>query len=270
MSSLINPLDRDVLRTQFQSAQPFPFMKIDNFLDAKFADEVSAAYPKFETAVEMGSTFSAVNENRKVQVVDYAKFPSPVKRLSDALASPDFMADLGHITGIPKLVWDAGFAGGGMHETDRSGWLDVHVDFNYNDSLQMHRRLNILVYLNPAWDDSWGGALELWGDEVKVRAHMLMPVHNRCVVFATSERSWHGVTAVSCPPGEVRKSFAAYYYTREAPAEWDGKKHSTVFRTRPDEYMKRHVLMPAEQASRSAIEGLRAAKGAVKRLLNRS
>ena len=265
--SVIAPYDRDALRSQFRSATPFPWIMIDGFLSPAFAAELAAAYPPFEQAVGMGRQFTAVNEHRKVQIVDYARFPDPVKRLSDAVASPAFLADLEHITGMPKLLWDSEFAGGGMHETASSGWLDVHVDFNFHDSLQAHRRLNILVFLNPQWDQSWGGLLELWDDGVRDRVHGIVPAHNRCVVFETSQRSWHGVTAVSCPDGVARKSFAAYYYTREAPADWDGTKHSTVFKPRPDEYWKRHVAMPAESAARSLQRGVHQAKQIVKKLI---
>jgi hypothetical protein len=266
--SVLAPYDREALRQQFRTAQPFPWIKIDGFLRPEFADDVSRAYPSFEKAVGMGRQFKAVNENLKVQVSDYQSFPDPVKALSDAVSSPEFIADLSYITGMPNLLWDVQFAGGGMHETARSGWLDVHVDFNFHDQLDAHRRLNILVFLNPVWDEQWGGLFELWDEGVKTRVHGLAPIHNRCVVFETSDKSWHGVTAVNCPDGIVRKSFAAYYYTREAPAGWNGAVHDTIFKPRPDEYMKRHVLMPADAARQSVRVSVHNAKKAVKRLLS--
>ena len=266
---LINPIDRDALKQQFQNAKPVPWFKIDNFLKPEFANEVAASYPQFDQAAQLGDTFAAVNENRKVQIVDYAKFPKPVAQLSDAVSEQQFLTDLGYITGMPNLLWDQRFAGGGMHQTAKSGWLDVHIDFNFHDGMEAHRRLNILVYLNPVWDEQWGGLLELWDIDVKNRAHGLAPIHNRCVIFETNEISWHGVTAVTCPEGTSRKSFAAYYYTKEPPAGWDGSKHTTIFKARPDEYMKRNVLMPAEAAKRSVQGGVIAAKRLVKSFLGK-
>ena len=130
------------------------------------------------------------------------------------------------------------------------GHLDVHVDFNYIEDRQLHRRLNILVYFNKGWKPEWGGNIELWDKEVKVCHHSFSPIFNRCVIFETSEISYHGVTAVRCPESQVRKSFAAYYYTKEAPAHWDGGVHSTNFRARPVEIIKGNLLMPLEKAGR--------------------
>ena len=61
----------------------------------------------------------------------------------------------------------------------------------------------------------------------------------------------------------MRKSFAAYYYTKEAPPGWDGVKHSTLFRARPDERFRRYVLMPAERLKYEGRQALRALKRSV-------
>jgi hypothetical protein len=267
--TIIAPYDRDMLRAQFHEARPFRWMKLDGFLQPEFAAEVAAAYPSFGRAAGMGKQFKAVNENRKVQIVDYASFPDPVKRLSDALSEQGFLDDLAYITGTPGLIWDHEFVGGGMHETARSGWLDVHVDFNVHEELKAHRRLNILIFLNPGWDESWGGTLELWDRDVQTREHAIAPIHNRCVVFETSDLSWHGVTAVDCPPGVVRKSYAAYYYTAQAPEGWDGQSRTTVFRARPREYLKRYFLMPAVSAGQGVRARARTVRRAARRILGR-
>ena len=115
---------------------------------------------------------------------------------------------------------------------------------------KLHRRLNILIYFNKDWKPDWGGNIELWDADVKKCHHSFSPVFNRCVVFETNEISYHGVTAVKCPEGMSRKSFAAYYYTKEAPKHWTGVSHSTIFKARPDEVLKGNVMMPLENAKR--------------------
>jgi 2OG-Fe(II) oxygenase superfamily len=267
--SIIKPIDRDLLRKSYQAARPFPHMVIDDFLVPDAAAVMAGSFFSFEEARARGFEFKAVNENLKIQIVDPKKFPPAIAQLADALSSPEFIGELSYITGIDNLLWDPTYSGGGMHQTAKSGWLDVHVDFNYNEPLQLHRRLNILVYLSPEWEESWGGALELWDAAVQHCEQRVVPLFNRCAIFTTSDISFHGVTAVTCPDGTQRCSFAAYYYTREAPAGWDGTKHSTIFKARPDEYLKKHLLMPAEVAKRAAGRGVGALKDGIKRLVGR-
>ena len=84
--SSIRHLDVERLRQEFRSAQPFPFITIDDFLEPDFAREVADSYPGFERAAKVGQVFETVNQHLKVQVSDQREFPPPVKLLHDALA----------------------------------------------------------------------------------------------------------------------------------------------------------------------------------------
>ena len=247
----IRPFDRDALKRQYQSARPVPWFCIDDFLEADFAAQVYRSFPSFDEAMKAGRSFSAVNEKGKVQITDSSKFPEPVAILNRELNSAEFLKTMEHVTGTPDLLADEQLVGGGIHETGPRGHLDVHLDFDYIPERELYRRLNILVYFNRDWQSDWGGEFELWNSEVTKLEHSFAPKFNRCVLFETNNRSWHGVNAVSCPPGQSRKSFAAYYYTRAAPPWFDGEHHSTLFRARPAEVLKGKVLMPAEKISRS-------------------
>jgi hypothetical protein len=257
---MLNRLDLESLRRQFREARPFPHVVIDNFLIPSAAEEIAAAYPTFEKAQDQGIGFNVVNEQRKIQITDSSRFPDPVRRLSDTLASPAFLANVEYITGIQKLLADDLLEGGGMHLTGPGGRLDVHVDFNILKERKLFRRLNILLYLNPVWQDEWGGHIELWDKAVKTCHLRAQPIMNKCLIFETSEISYHGVTPVKTPPDVARRSFAAYYYTKEPPSHWDGHAHSTVFRARPDENLRRMILMPAERLRRELTERLRQSK----------
>jgi Rps23 Pro-64 3,4-dihydroxylase Tpa1-like proline 4-hydroxylase len=263
MNECLNPIDPDALREQVLKSEPVPNFCIDNFLKEDFAREVAASYPSYQESLEMGRSFKAVNEVGKVQVTDSKRFAPAVAKLNDTLASPEFLALMSHAMGIPNLLADAELVGGGIHQTGPRGHLDVHVDFNYIEDRRLHRRLNILVYLNEGWRPEWGGEIELWDSEVKVCHRRFSPIFNRCVVFETNEISYHGVTAVKCPPDVARKSFAAYYYTNEAPAHWTGKSHSTIFKARPDEVFKGAVLMPVEKVQGWVWQTLRRTKAKI-------
>jgi Rps23 Pro-64 3,4-dihydroxylase Tpa1-like proline 4-hydroxylase len=256
----IKPIDSDELRRRVREATPFPYFAIDGFLDEEFADRVLRAFPSFEEAAKIGRSFEAVNEKQKIQVNDASRFPKPIAELNRALATPEFVGLLSSVFEIPDLLPDDELVGGGIHQTGPRGHLDVHVDFNYVSERQLHRRLNILIYFNKDWGSEWGGNIELWDKDVKVCHHSFSPTFNRCVVFQTSESSYHGVTAVRCPEGQTRKSFAAYYYTKKAPPHWNGEVHSTNFKARPNEILKGNVLMPLEQAGRricSTVTGIK-------------
>src|SRR5919108_5036253 len=263
---LIQPLDREALRRQFSSATPFPFVIIDNFLDPGFAEAVANAYPSYELATQQGLTFKTVNEKKKVQITDSKRFPEPVKKLSDALAAPSLLAELSYITGFPKLLADPALIGGGIHITGPGGRLDVHVDFNYFENTKLYRRANLIVYLNPHWEKSWGGQLQLWDRDVTRCEHEFEPRFNRCVIFETSDTGFHGVRPVSEEAPFPRQSFAVYYYTLEAPPAWAGV-HDSIFRARPDEKVKGYVLMPAEAIGRKLRDGTKRIKTDIKRLL---
>jgi Rps23 Pro-64 3,4-dihydroxylase Tpa1-like proline 4-hydroxylase len=207
-----------------------------------------------------------VNEQRKVQITDSKKFPDPVKRLNEAISAPAFLADLEYITGIPRILADEQLAGGGMHVTGAGGRLDVHVDFNLIEDRRLFRRLNILLYLNPVWNEAWGGHIELWDKNVRNCQYRCVPALNRCLLFETSDISYHGVARVTAPADVARQSFAAYYYTREAPPGWTGTVHSTIFRARPDEKLRGLVQMPVEKLRRGLAEKIKQSKRLVKSL----
>ena len=263
---LINPFDRSALKQKIRDAKPFPHFCIDNFLNEEFANEIYRSFPSFEQAREIGKEFDAVNEKSKIQITDAAKFSVPIAELNRLLASPDFTEMMSDLMNIPHLISDIHLTGGGIHETNSGGRLDVHVDFNYIESKKWYRRLNILIYFNKDWKEEYGGYLDIWDKDVKNCYGAFAPIFNRACGFATSEISFHGVTPLTCPRDVMRKSFATYYYTKEAPPAWSGEVHSTIFKARPDEWVRGHILMPAESSVAQAKRGLRRVKEIAKSL----
>ena len=56
--------------------------------------------------------------------------------------------------------------------------------------------MNLIIYLNPVWETSWGGNLELWNashDKLITPVQQISPTFNSAVLFRTSDISWHGV-----------------------------------------------------------------------------
>ena len=146
---------------------------------------------------------------------------------------------MSRISGIADLILDPRMYGGGTHENLHGQELDPHVDFNYDEAQQLHRRLNVIVYLNKGWQPEWGGAIEVHSnprDPAKNQIRGFDPIFNRCVMFETNEISWHGFPKITLPPDKrdlSRKSISIYLYTKTRPAEEIAPVHGTFYVQRP-------------------------------------
>ena len=263
MWDLINNIDIAKFKSDVQNAEAFPHFCIDNFLKQEFAEEIYNAFPSYEDSQKIGREFKAVNEKKKIQITDSSLFPPPIAKLNNLLANEEFVEMLREVFSIPTLEADPKLVGGGIHQTNTGGRLDVHVDFNFVEERQLHRRLNLLLYFNKDWKEEYGGYLDLWDKDVKKRIGYFEPKFNRLCGFITNDISFHGVTPINCPPSVVRRSFATYYYTKDAPEGWDGRKHSTIFKSRPDEFLRGQLLMPIEKIKRRLVKNFRKFKNKI-------
>jgi 2OG-Fe(II) oxygenase superfamily len=223
---------------RFAGAQPFPHVVVDNFLTGDFCREICRQFPGFDEA-------AAINENglvgAKATQEKVRSLGPAYRQMDDLLQSPEFLALVGRITGIDGLRYDPWYFGGGTHENRLGQDLDPHIDFNYHPLTRQHRRLNLIIYLNEEWDDAWGGSLQLHRDPHLEPGEdeivTVTPLLNRCVIFETSEHSWHGFERIELPAdrsGLSRRSFAVYFYTDSRPAVQTAAEHSTV-------YVERHL-----------------------------
>ena len=226
----------DAIRGRFLAAQPFRHCVIDDFLAPAFADALLAGFPAFErgNAINEDGVAAGKSTIERIRVLGDA-----YAALDACIQSPAFLGLVERLTGIDGLLYDPDYFGGGTHDNRDGQSLDTHIDFNHHPATGWHRRLNLIVYLNREWQDDWGGTLELRrdphdpdNDEVVAVA----PLFNRCVIFETTEHSWHGFPPIRLPPGREtlsRKSVALYFYTRERPATEAASRHSTVYVDRP-------------------------------------
>lgn len=200
------------LKARYQSAAPFPHGVLPDFLTPDVAQAVLSEFPP--PGSDSWIQYKHYNENT-LGKSDRQQFPPRIGALIDELNSPEFVAFISELTGIPHLIADPHLEGGGLHQTEAGGYLRVHLDFSHHHR-QHHwkRRCNLILYLNPDWQPDWGGSLELWDQNLSHCVAKYLPLFNQALVFTTSEISFHGYAApLACPPGTTRKSLAVYYYT---------------------------------------------------------
>jgi hypothetical protein len=233
-------------REAFRTAQPFEHVVIDDFLPPDIAELLADEFPPIEHPGwrlwgpgEIEHTQD--RDIEKVGTADEAHFGPLTRHVMAEFNSQTFLGFLSELTGFRDLLGDPHYFGCGLHSTGRGGRLMVHVDANRFPipTLDLHQRINLILYLNRDWKEEYGGHLELWDGAVTRCVRKILPAFNRCVIFHTSTRSYHGHPApLTCPPGRRRNSLALYYYTprRRVDSLYDGLRRHVEWRlTRSDE-----------------------------------
>jgi Rps23 Pro-64 3,4-dihydroxylase Tpa1-like proline 4-hydroxylase len=237
----------DGYRKAFDSAPLFRHVVIEDFFDPQVAKTVEAGFEVALAHKDHDAPKAHRNVFHKTGTPNWdAMTPAQVAAL-EAVNSSRFTAFLETLTGVQTIHADPELRGGGLHSSTRGGFLNIHTDFNFHPTTGLHRRLNLIVYLNEEWKEEWGGALELWDQTVTKCGSKVFPKFNRAILFETSEISFHGhPEPMTSPDGVTRKSVALYYYS-----EW------------PDGLERRaktnYVLTPGQKAH--LVADLRAVVG---------
>ena len=227
-------LDATELARTYAAATPFPHIVLDDVFDC---DRVGAAATSFPKADGPDWTSYLHLNERKRGNTHLDTWPSELRTLANALMSPPFIAFLEQVTGVSALLPDPSFDGGGLHRSERGGFLNIHTDFTaHHRHVGWERRINVLLYLNEDWEEAWGGQLELWSADMQRCVSRVAPAINRMVIFTTTTSSYHGHPApLNCPEGTARASMALYYFTSGS----SNPVRTTDYRARPGDGLKR-------------------------------
>ena len=241
---------------EFRLADPFPYVVIDSFLPPEVATACARAFPL--PGSEKWIHYAHLNSS-KWGMTDLEQMPDELRSVTVALNSPRFTSALSTLSGVPDVEADPELSGGGLHVTRNGGFLNVHSDFvSHPSNRSWRRQLNLLLYLTEDWQEQWGGQLELWDVEMKRAVHQVVPVFNRCVIFRTSETSYHGVpNPLRTPESVQRNSLALYYFSNEHSKV---KMRPTNYRPRPVDG-RRGALLKVDNAALSLYSRLRVSLG---------
>lgn len=221
------------LSESYATAEPFPHVVIDDLFPADVLRRVAESFP---SVADIDWHRFNNPRQKKFAAEDETQIEDNARWLLYQLNSATFMKFLETLTGIEGLIPDPYFTGGGLHQIERGGYLKIHADFNRHPKFKLERRLNLLLYLNENWEEEYGGHLELWNKEMTHCVTRILPLFNRCVVFTTTDYSYHGhPEPLACPQNVTRKSLALYYYTNGRPETEGTNEHGTLVRPRPGE-----------------------------------
>lgn len=224
--------DAHSLAHQYASAKPFPHIVIPDFLNPAALD---AILEEIQPDAPVDVHYQGMHEEKYV-TCDRNKLGTAFNAVCDAMNSDVFVTWLNTVTCVESpLIADHKLMGGGFHELKRGGHLAIHADFNRHYETGYHRRVNLLLYLNKDWKDEYGGHLELWDRDMSACHVRVRPDFNTCVIFNTTDFSFHGnPDPVTCQPNMSRKSIALYYYSKTRPAhEINPEAHNSIFKSRP-------------------------------------
>ena len=194
--------------------------------------------------------------------------PAHTRAVFEDLLSQKTVDFIAKLTGIEGLVSDPDLEGAGMHMVQPGGFLNIHTDFlTHTKKRSWRREINLLIYLNKNWRDEWNGNLELWDKEMTHCVASVPPAFNRCVMFNTIPKSYHGhPLKLACPPGETRKHILLYYYRDEGHAL---ELAPTDYQARPEDSAWKKAMVRVDAGLLRLYTAIKGRTGITDRMLDR-
>jgi hypothetical protein len=225
----------------FAAGNPCKHIVIDGFLNEETANLLHGHFPPMDA---LKVRRKSLNEN-KAEDYKFDEWHPAFREVREAIRSDFFAEWMSTVTGISGLLTPDNPLGSGVHQGANGSYVDVHIDVNYDPESNLWRRVNLLIYLNRHWEESYGGHLEIWDPLMRRAEKRISPAHNRAVIFLTDENSPHGYQTIHVPEGETRKSFYAYFFT---PIQ-DGFRYSdSRFIARPNDSAWRKAATNVKEA----------------------
>jgi hypothetical protein len=226
--------DLENLRSTYRSATPYPHIVLDDFLVPEAARAAIEEFPPLDP--EQWNNYLHTNE-RKFSHTEPETWGPTLREILSELNSPRFVQFVSELIGVEGLIADPSLEGGGLHQSTRGGYLNIHADFTVHPhNRNWQRRANILLYLNDDWKPEYGGDLELWSADMQHCVEKVSPVANRVLIFSTDGDSFHGhPDPMQCPrvrsteyrarPGDGAHSLVIFADTQMIRAYDWGKRH---------------------------------------------
>jgi Rps23 Pro-64 3,4-dihydroxylase Tpa1-like proline 4-hydroxylase len=207
---------------------------IDDLLPIDEANKIYAAFPDKSTMVLKKSL-----REFKYVAAQMNQYNPLLEEIVYAFQQPEVVDLVTKITGIEDMHPDENLYAGGISLMGKGNFLNPHLDNSHDKDRSLYRVLNLLYYVSPEWDQSFGGNLELWDDGPKAQRREFVSRFNRLVLMATHKGSWHSVNQVQV---DSPRCCVSNYYFSPIPIEGREYFHVTSFRGRPEQPVRDLVL----------------------------
>lgn len=219
----------DECRESYRTARPWPHLILDGLIEPTLL--AAAEVQELGRALNL----EVVRGNRMVKAQSTEVIGHAAQEILDALLAPQFVAFLEKLTGIAGLIPDPTHYWAGIHVSPPGTSQVLHRDFRLHPTTGLFHRVNVLIYLNSAWKEEYGGELEMWPPDRSACSQRVFPDAGRVVIFETTPTTYHGLPdPVQCPPGRARLSLASFYYT-EYPGATDRREPIVFAPKRPQD-----------------------------------
>ena len=219
------------LRREYLDAKPWPHVVLEDLFPEVLLDSVAADCAGLDQA-----GLITRNHDRQIKQEAWDGLGPATTRFLDLVEGESFRDFISTVTGVADLLTDPTHTYAGAHRTPPGGFTKIHRDFEVHPTSGLFHRVNLLVYLNRDWADSYGGSLELWPPDMSALGRRIFPRYNTTVLWETHGATLHGLPdPVKCPSDRMRLSVACYYYTKAPRIAAKGERRVRYWAARPGE-----------------------------------
>ena len=194
--------------------EPWPAWQFDGWWDSDLLAQAHAEAQQIPTHIW------DQHDRQGREQIPWESFPwhqvnsEALKRVCDTLHSEDFKQMVSGLLQISPLRTEPGWPG--LARTGRNSPLGMHTDYGYTP-ISGWRRVNVICYINPEWDESWGGDLQL-ASSPEGEITSVFPQFNRMVIFPVTRTTYHAYSGHTCP-NDYRWAAKTYYANPQEPTE---------------------------------------------------
>lgn len=218
--------DTNNLNNEFTTGKPLPSIVFDDFLPKEFVTEL------YNESMSIPDEYWKIFTRKGSHMMETTNLNvAPIaNEFVNQMHSHMGMKWLSSIVGIPELISDPYIVGAGYSKSFNGDTLQVHSDFNWNDTLKLHRALSLIIYITPTWKPEYGGGLEFYDYNNKEIIKTVDCNFNRCLIWQHHKRGFHGYKRpIESPNGLSRNAFKLFFYVSKAEYDPEDPPHRSLY-----------------------------------------